>query len=186
MDIKTYLRQCVVTVITCVVWFSLPAAAQEARLGDLMAQLREAEPAAATRLTREIELEWSRSGSASLNMLLERGREALEREEYRTAVGHLTALTDHAPDFAEGWHSRARAYFALDLYGPAIEDLGQALRLNPDHFQALFGLGVMFQELGDTRRAAEAFQRALDLHPNFEEAQEALKRLERTGIGRTL
>lgn len=186
MGIKTYLRQSVVTAITLAVWFSAPLAAQDARLGDLMAQLQEAEPAAATRLIREIELEWSRSGSAALNMLLERGRDALEREDYGTAVGHLTALTDHAPGFAEGWHSRARAYFALELYGPAIEDLGQTLRLNPDHFQALYGLGVMFQDLGDTQRAAQAFQRALDLHPNFEEAQEALKRLERTGIGRTL
>lgn len=151
-----------------------------------MAELRGAEPAAAQRISKEIELEWSKSGSVALNMLLQRGRDALEEEDYKIAVGHLTALTDHAPDFAEGWHTRARAYFALDLYGPAIEDLGMALRLNPDHYQALFGLGVMFGEIGDNRRAEEAFRRALALHPHFEEAQEALKRLERTGIGREL
>ncbi|MEM8579014.1 MAG: tetratricopeptide repeat protein [Pseudomonadota bacterium] len=179
------LGQSVVAALLVVVGYSLPAAAEE-RLDDLMAQLRAAEPAAATRLAREIELEWSRSGSTALNMLLERGRDALEDEEYVTAVGHLTALTDHAPMFAEGWHSRARAYFALELYGPAIEDLGQALQLNPDHFQALYGLGVMFTEIGEPLRAEDAFRRALDLHPHFEEAQDALKRLERQGIGRTL
>jgi len=151
-----------------------------------MAQLKAAEKAAANRLSREIELEWSKSGSVALNMLLQRGKDALEDEEYKIAVGHLTALTDHAPDFAEGYHTRARAYFALDLYGPAIEDLGQTLRLNPDHYQALFGLGVLFAEIGEVRRAEEAFTRALDLHPHFEEAQDALKRLERQGIGRTL
>ena len=186
MGIKTYLRQSIVAATIWAVGYSLPSMAQEDPAIDLMAQLRDAEPAAAARIIREIELVWSQSGAVSLNMLLQRGREALEAEDYTTAVGHLTALTDHAPDFAEGWHSRARAYFALDLYGPAIEDLGMTLRLNPDHFNALYGLGVMFREIGDTRRAEQAFRRALDLHPNFEEAQEALKGRERNGIGRSL
>ncbi|MEO0390973.1 MAG: tetratricopeptide repeat protein [Pseudomonadota bacterium] len=185
MSVSKFFRQTVLTASLLGVGFSLPAAAQE-RIPELLDQLKQAEPDAAKRLTREIRLEWSQSGSVAVNMLLERGRDALEEKDYTTAVGHLTAVTDHAPDFAEGFHTRARAYAAMKLYGPAIADLGRTLQLNPVHFQAFYGLGVLFAEFGDVRRAEDAFTRALDLHPNFEEAQEALKRLERQGIGRTL
>lgn len=148
--------------------------------------LRSAEPAEATRLTREIERLWGQSGSTSLDMLLRRGREAMEAEQIEIAIEHLTAVTDHAPDFAEGWHARATAYFRKGLYGPALDDLQRALILNPDNYNALFGLGVMFQEFGDNRRAQQAFQQVLALHPHHENATTALERLKREGIGREL
>ena len=34
-------------------------------------------------------------------------REALGAEDYDTAMQYFSALTDHAPDFAEGWNGRA-------------------------------------------------------------------------------
>ncbi len=162
------------------------AGAQEAA-ETLSEQLRNAAaPEVAAQLAKELELEWSRSGSVAMNMLLQRGREALEEKDYRLAVEHLTALTDHAPEFATGWHARARAFFALNLYGPALDDLSTALHLNPAHYPSLFGLGAMFMEMGDLSRAQEAFQYALDLHPHFKEAQDALKQLEARGVGRSL
>ena len=153
---------------------------------DMMQALREAQPAEATRLTREIEREWSKSGSTSLDMLLRRGREALEAEQIDIAINHLTAVTDHAPDFAEGWHARATAYYMKGLYGPALYDLQRALILNPDNYNAIFGLGVMLQEFGDYALAEQAFVAVLDLHPNHENAGKALEQLKSKGIGRKL
>ena len=152
----------------------------------MMQSLRDAQPAEATRLSREIEREWAKSGSTSLDMLLRRGREALEEEQIDVAIEHLTAVTDHAPDFAEGWHARATAYYMKGLYGPALSDLQQTLILNPDNYNAIFGLGVMFQEFGDYTLARDAFRQVLDLHPNHENASKALERLKTQGIGREL
>lgn len=121
-----------------------------------------------------------------MDLLLRRGREALEEEEVKVAIEHFTALTDHAPDFAEGWHALARAYFADDLHGPALAALGNALALNPGHYPALFGLGVMFQQFDDTARAAEAFHKVLSLNPHYEQAKQALDRLTIEGRGQTL
>ena len=115
-----------------------------------------------------------------------RGRDALAVGEFATAIDHLTALTDHAPDFAEGFHARATAYYRADLYGPALDDLETALALNPDNFNAIFGLGVLFEELGDSRRAAELYRRVLTLNPHHENAEKALEQLKSEGIGRTL
>lgn len=73
-----------------------------------------------------------------------------------------------------------------DLYGPALSDLEKALALNPNNYNAIFGLGIMFQEFGDNIRAEQAFQQVLDLHPNHENATKALEQLKSQGIGRTL
>jgi tetratricopeptide (TPR) repeat protein len=153
---------------------------------ELLQQLREASETDAKRLERELALIWDRSGSPSMDLLLKRGREALEAEDNARAIEHFSALTDHAPDFAEGWHARATAYYRAGLYGPALDDLQHALTLNPNNYNALFGLGVMFQEFGDLRRAAEAFDRVLDINPHHEGATEARKRLEGRGINQTL
>ncbi|MEO0744718.1 MAG: tetratricopeptide repeat protein, partial [Pseudomonadota bacterium] len=89
-------------------------------------------------------------------------------------------------DFAEGWHARATAFYMKDLYGPALDDLQKALTLNPQNYNAMFGLGVMLQEFGDYVRAEQAFLEVLALHPHHENATTALDQLKRRGIGREL
>ncbi len=175
----------IVAALAVTVTFSLPLQAQE-NADALLDQLRAAPESEASRIEREIDLMWSRSGSAAMDLLLKRGRDALKAENAQAAIEHLTALTDHAPDFAEGWHARATAYYTAGLYGPALADLQRALTLNPNNFNALFGLGVMFQEFDDLERAEQAFRRVLDLHPHHENAKTALEQLKRSGIGRTL
>ena len=153
---------------------------------ELLEKLRTAPQAEAERVSKEVEKYWSRSGSAAMDLLLRRGREALEEGNFSLAIEHLTALTDHAPGFAEGFHARAEAYFRADLYGPALDDLETTLTLNPQHYEAIFGFAVMTQEFGNLRRAAELYRRVLTIHPNHENAKEALSRLKRDGIGREL
>ncbi|WP_415921020.1 tetratricopeptide repeat protein [Tateyamaria sp. SN6-1] len=175
----------VVTAVLLTVGNSLPASAQSS-VDEMLAQLQSAEPAEAARLTREIERIWELSGSTTIDMLLRRGREAMQDEDLETAIDHLTAVTDHAPEFAEGWHARATAYYMKDLYGPALDDLQKALTLNPQNYNAMFGLGIMLQEFGDDVRAEQAFRQVLDLHPHHENATTALDQLESRGIGRKL
>ena len=155
-------------------------------ISSLLEKLRSSTPEEAKRVQRDLERGWSSSGSAAMDLLLKRGREALEVGDFNVAIDHLTALTDHAPDFAEGWNARATAYFQAGLFGPALADLERALALNPQNFNAIFGLGVMFQEIGDPRRAALLFRKVLEIHPHHENAATALEALKRDGIGRTL
>lgn len=158
--------------------FSLPSAAvEQARLDRLFAQLQQAEAEEARKLGDEIVLELSRSGSSAMDLLLKRGRDALEAGEIRAAIEHLTALTDHAPEFAEGFHLRAVAYTRAELYGPAIADLERALALRPRHFQAIYGLGVILEELDRPNMAYEAYTRVLEIHPHYQDVPEALERL---------
>ncbi len=173
------------TAIGCTVLLSGMVFAESAP-PELLEKLRDASPIDAPRVARDVETIWARSGSAAMDLLLKRGRDAMEEGEFNTAIDHFTALTDHAPDFAEGYNARAEAYFRADLYGPALDDLETALALNPLNYNAIFGVAVMMQEFDQLDRAEQLYRQVLTLHPNHENAQAALEYLKSAGIGREL
>jgi len=113
-----------------------------------------------------------------MDLLLQRGEDALEAEEYGVALEHFTALTDHAPDFAEGWNARATVLFRKDLYGPALADIRRALALNPQHFDAMTGLAVILQTTGLHAEALEVWYLLRAVHPHRPELEQAIGMLE--------
>ena len=158
--------------------------AQTAKLDDLFSRLQAtANTEEARRIEQEICIEWSKSGSAAMDLLLERGRRALDEGQTQLAVEHLTALTDHAPDFAEGWNARATAYYSLGQFGPAISDIGRTLELNPQHYGALSGLAIIFEALGQPEKALEVYRKVLEIDPHAEGVPEAVTRLEEATLG---
>lgn len=152
-------------------------------LDDLYDALREATPEDAPRLQAEIEGAWERSGSAAMDLLLDRGRDALDLGDPAAALPHLTALTDHAPDFAEGWSMKALALAQLGQTGPALSDLRRALILDPRHFEAIFGLAYMMEDLNRPEQAIKAYELILTIHPNSTDAQAGIDRLRATTDG---
>lgn len=164
-----------------------PVRADESpRLERLFSQLQEADPTDALRLAREIELEWSKSGSAAMDLLLRRGNEAIEAGDALAAIEHFTALTDHAPDFAEGWYRRALAYAMADLDGPAMADLQRALALEGRHFDAIASVGAIALRTGREDLARRAFEAALEIYPNHPQATEGLERLDAESLGKDI
>jgi tetratricopeptide (TPR) repeat protein len=125
----------------------------------------------------EVFQRWQISGSASADYLLRRGIEAIEAEAFDEAYDHLTALVDHAPEFAEGWNARARLFAEQQMYGPAIADLQRVLALEPRHFGALVSMGLMLEDMGDVDRAREAYGMAHDLHPNQPDIERLMNNL---------
>ncbi len=178
-----------VAALAVLVMFSTSGGAQQADSRDeeaLLRQLAQATPEQAVGLDRQLQALWSQSGSASADLLLERGREALDDGDIEAAIEHLTALTDHAPEFAEGWHARASAFFGIDRFGMAAADLEHALTLNPNNYQAIYGLGLIFEVVGKPDQALEAYSRALAIHPHHEEVTNAMNRLKPQVEGKAL
>ena len=99
------------------------------RLDDLFQQLQTATDEEAGAITQNIWIEWSKSGSASMDLLLKRGQDAMAAGDPQTAIDHLTALIDHAPDFAEGYNERATAYFQIGQLGLSVADIAKTLAL---------------------------------------------------------
>lgn len=183
MDFKSTL-----TALGLAVMFSIPTGVwAETRVESLLRELAEAEnETAAARLEQQVITEWSKSGSATIDLLLRRGRNALEVSKHGEAIQHFRALTDHAPEFAEGWHGLALAYFQAERLGPAMDALEHALALNPQHFGALRGVGAVLEQTGRIEQAYAAYEKALAIRPHDKDVITAMERLEPRVRGVTL
>lgn len=167
--------------------FAAPAmAADEARLDELFTALKEADASDWEQIETKIWAQWSRSGSPAMDLLLDRGREAMGADKNREAIEHLTALVENAPDFAEGYNARATAFYKAGLIGPALKDIGMALTLEPRHFGALSGLGLILEEIGNEAGALEAYRAALAIHPQRTPLRDAVERLEKALEGKAI
>ncbi len=154
-------------------------AASDARLASLLSELQSPVLPDWERVEAEILNLWSRSGSPAMDLLLRRGRQAMARGDYSAALTHLTALTDHAPEFAEGWNARATLFYEMGDYGPSLDDIARTLALNPNHFGALTGLGMIMEQVEAYSHALDAFRAARAIHPHRPDLEQAVERLER-------
>lgn len=174
--------KCIVTALLV----SGPVHAETDEVEALMEGLKGADPAATVQIERRIFELWSQSGSPSMDLLLTRGRDALEAGDTVLAIRHFTALIDHAPDFAEGYNGRATAFFQASRFGLALEDIRRTLELNPRHFSAMTGLALILEEIGENEAALEAWREVERIAPNREGLQDAIERLEGQVEGRAL
>lgn len=154
-----------------------PDLSREERIELALEALQSEDEAERARAESRLSDLWSDSGSDSMNLLLKRGRDAMEREAFDAALEHFTDLVNLAPEFAEGWNARATVHYRLDKYGAALADLSEALALEARHFSALAGLGVILEAVGDEAGAVAAFRQALTIHPHLDGPQEAVDRL---------
>ena len=162
------------------------APAGDAALDAMFEELKTADERAAARLERQIWAEWSKSGSAAMDLLLQRGRDAMAEGDTEAAIDHFSALIDHDPGFAEGWNGRATAFFQAGMYGESVSDIAQVLRLNPRHFGALAGFARILE---DTDRPAEAlavYRAAIAIDPHLRGVEDAIDRLQADAAGRQL
>ncbi|MCY4305625.1 MAG: hypothetical protein OXC62_12750 [Aestuariivita sp.] len=167
----------VICFLSITAW-SQPANTQRDEIVLLQSLAEATSSSEASKFDRELQAIWSKSGSSAMDLLLRRGQDALERGEYSLALQHLTALVDHAPTFAEGWHLRAKAFFNAELIGPAISDMEQSLELNPNNYHAIFGLAMILEGIGKNNEAFKGYSVVKKMHPNHENIDDALKRLE--------
>ncbi len=186
MGTMNFAIKCTVTALASSVWFSLPARSQTAVLDDLFAQLKTADAAQAIQISQQIQEEWSKSGSASIDMLNRMGQMALAEGDYPAAIDHFSAAIDHAPEFAEAYNGRATAFYLMGQIGPSIEDIRVTLALNPRHFGAMIGFASILEEIDRSEDALEVYQRIHDLVPADENVHDAIDRLQLLLGGQTL
>ncbi len=159
-----------------------PAAADQGdpRLAALFAHLKAAPDA---RAAQEVEASiwqiWVQSDDEVIGMLMAQGLAAMARRDLRAALGKFDQIVKIAPGFAEGWNKRATVHYLLGDFPGSLHDIARTLSLEPRHFGALSGRGLVLLELEDMKLALESFEAALEVHPNLSGARhnaEALRR----------
>ena len=124
-----------------------------------------------------IERVWMHSGSDTADLLMARAMQALERKDFALSGELLGSIVEIEPRWAEGWNKRATVRYLAEDHMGAMQDIAHALALEPRHFGALSGLGLILQSRGFDKRALEAFRKALDLNPRQEEIRHLVDKL---------
>jgi len=122
---------------------------------------------------------WTRSGSPTDDLLLEQATKSMNARQFDRALDILDAIVEHSPDFSEAWNKRATVNYVVGRLDQSLADIDKVLALEPRHFGALSGLGMIRRDKGDERGALEAFREALAINPYMSNVQEAVKALEK-------
>ena len=153
-----------------------PASKADALL-DALAKATDSDTA--TRLEQSILQTWMDSGSDTIDLLMSRAVIAMETKQYPLALEILDSVIEMKPNYAEGWNKRATLYYLIDDYGRSMHDIQMVLSLEPRHFGALSGLGLILQEVGQKAGALAAFRQALSVHPFLGNLQDNIDELVR-------
>ena len=129
---------------------------------------------------------WSESGSPTVDLLFTRGVQAMNRKEFETALAMLNAVVEMDPDFSEGWNARATLHYIMGNYDDSIRDIDRTLALEPRHWGALSGLGMIYQDTEREKEAIEAYRRVLAANPHLPGAKAAIDFLTQRTKGREL
>ncbi len=152
--------------------------APESRLDSLFAELALARTSdEANVLAGRINRELGRSESATISLLMDRAVAAIGAKDYPLALDLLDSVILLAPTFAEGWNKRATVYYLQDDFNLALNDIEQTLRLEPRHYGALLGFGIIMQNFDRKAMALKIFRKVLEIYPHNETAESRVKDL---------
>jgi len=129
---------------------------------------------------------WLHTPSDTAALLMARAKAAVDARQTDVAIKLLDSIIKLRPDYTEAWNRRATLYYMQDDYGRALADIQQVLIREPRHFGALAGLGIIMQELGDDKRALDAYRKALAINPHLDKIPERVKELSEKVEGRDI
>ena len=113
---------------------------------QLFAQLKKAESAEEAKpIEEKLAAMFRASGSASVDLLMSRVKAEQGAADSKTAMKLIVAVTQIAPNYAEGWHERAAMEAADNDDTNALISLQRTVQLNPKNFTALVELGEMLE-----------------------------------------
>lgn len=157
-----------------------PEMVRKQLLDALFQQLSSAqEPEAARQIAGSIERLWLKSFSDTANLLMQRASETARAGQFSLALLIFGKLVVVEPEWAEAWNQRATARFHAGDMDGAMADINQALKLEPRHFGALTGMGIMLRSAGLGERALEVFKKAQSLYPLNPDIQKQIEDLTR-------
>ena len=122
---------------------------------------------------------WSQSDSATADVLLGQAERAMNAGDSTSSMDILDSVIASYPTYAEAWNKRATLNFMLGKYDASLADTQKVLDLEPRHFGALSGQGMIYQAQEKWGPALDAFREALAINPNMPSVKNAIHELEK-------
>ncbi len=104
---------------------------------------------------------------------------ALSMGDQASAEKKLDALIKAQPDFAEAWNRRATMYFMQQRYEESLADIAHVLELEPRHFGALSGKGMVLRALNRPAEALRAMKESLAVDPYLAGMKNSIEQMEK-------
>ena len=147
---------------------SVDADQNDLRLVDLFRSLKSTESVSrASVFESKIWHIWMEHYESELESAMFQGVEAMKLQQFEQAFGHFSLLIKLAPDYAEGWNKRATVLYLMGRFKESEEDVLRTLELEPRHFGALSGQGLIRIALQDWTGAIYFLESALKINPHM-------------------
>lgn len=158
---------------------------RDPRLDGLFERLRSTPSVAEARSTeQQIWQIWLESDDPGVDQLMRQGVRAMREQHFDAALRTFDRMVEQAPEFAEGWNKRATVHFLMGRWRASVLDIRQTLALEPRHFGALFGLGLIYDGLEEPAAALRSYEATMVLNPHSESTRHRVEELRQQLRGR--
>ncbi|WP_156851077.1 tetratricopeptide repeat protein [Bartonella refiksaydamii] len=129
----------------------------------------------AKKISQQLQRLWSQSGSETIDLLMSWAENAINTDNYGTALDYIDNVLALYPTYAEAWIRRAWVHIQLSDFKLAMLDLNHALELEPRNYIAFFELGVTMEETERPKLALKAYEKALEYYPQMQRLQKRIE-----------
>ena len=158
----------VISIITFLLFSitSVKADQNDPRLNNLFKKLNKTEnQQEISDIIKDIWNIWYEVDDPKVIEYFEKGIQAMRIRNYPLAVRFFNNLIEEDPNFAEAWNKRATVYFMMGDFDKSMQDIIKTLELEPRHFGALDGMGLIFIHQGQYQQAIDVYDKMLEIFP---------------------
>ncbi len=98
-------------------------------------------------------------------------------EEYELALMIYQRIIEKHPSFLKAYQHQAALLVELKQYQDAASVFVQLIKINPQYYKAVLGIGICFDKMGKRSSAIRYYKRFLALKPNSKNAPDVIERL---------
>ncbi len=117
-------------------------------------------------LTNQIWKIWHEIDDPKMTRAFETGVQMMNLGFHSRAIDYFDKVIFEMPNFAEAWNKRATAHFMMGNFDLSMRDISKTLELEPRHFGALDGMGLIFIHLNQPEKAIDIYNKMLEIFPN--------------------
>ena len=110
---------------------------------------------------------WYETADPKIQLMMAQGAQAMSVGDFDAALEIYDRIIVDAPAYAEGWNRRATLNYLMGRFDASIADVQHVLTLEPRHFGALSGMGLIYTAIEDDKSAIAWFGKALEVNPHM-------------------
>ena len=109
---------------------------------------------------------WLETNDFVIEKDFKQGLEFMRHGHLQESIEMFTKVIENNPVFAEAWNKRATVYYLLGDFDSSVLDIKETLKLEPRHFGAMDGLGLIFIHLQEYEKAIDVYDQMLKIFPH--------------------